>query len=413
MCALPVTVVVKSRHTIGGCCPARWRGRTVDVNLTDMSYSAALSGQTRFGLDDRSRIRCYARPITLAALGVTIAGIFWFGSRYPALLAKARHTGEPIASMAFSHELFAVKAHDPLLVRILYGALNWLDAMRIGMTFGVLFGALLHTALRFYPLRIGRNYALNSLKGALVGVPMGVCANCAVPMACGVTRGHGRIEVALGYLFSSPNFNPVVVAMTFAILPWYFGAVKYLLLLFVILVLVPGLIQFLETRRGLPPLKNGPAADSCSLSLRDEPCETPFMETTLHTLREYARHIWMLLKPTVALMLVASLASSALLVLVPWGALLSTASPIRLMLASVIGVFMPVPIALDVMFATQLYNQGLNAGYVMIFLTTLGTYSIIPAVYLWREVSRALAVSLFAFFLVIGASIGAAFSALG
>ena len=35
-------------------------------------------------------------------------------------------------------------------------------------------------------------------KGALVGVPGGVCANCAVPVACGVTRGHGRVEVALG-----------------------------------------------------------------------------------------------------------------------------------------------------------------------------------------------------------------------
>jgi hypothetical protein len=35
------------------------------------------------------------------------------------------------------------------------------------------------------------------LKSALVGVPIAVCANCAVPTACGVTRGHGRVEVAL------------------------------------------------------------------------------------------------------------------------------------------------------------------------------------------------------------------------
>ena len=65
-------------------------------------------------------------------------------------------------------------------------------------------------------------------------------------------------------------------------------------------------------------------------------------------------------------------------------------------------VFMPVPIALDVMFAAQLQQQGVPAGYVMMFAMTLGTYSIIPSIYLWREVSKPLAVSLFAFFLVLG-----------
>src|SRR6266850_1946452 len=71
---------------------------------------------------------------------------------------------------------------------------------------------------------------------ALVSVPMGVCANCAVPTACGVTRGHGRVEVALGFLFSSPNFNPVVVMMTFMALPLTMSITKYAILLFVILV---------------------------------------------------------------------------------------------------------------------------------------------------------------------------------
>jgi hypothetical protein len=63
---------------------------------------------------------------------------------------------------------------------------------------------------------------------------------------------------------------------------------------------------------------------------------------------------------------------------------------------------MPVPIALDVMFAAQLQQQGVAPGYVMLFAMTLGTYSIIPGIYLWREVSRRLAVVLFVFFVVIG-----------
>src|SRR6516225_3371145 len=132
------------------------------------------------------------------------------------------------------------------------------------MTFGVLFGALLHTVLRYYPLKIGKNLYLNSLKGALVGVPGGVCANCAVPVACGVTRGNGRIEVALGFLFSSPNFNPVVVTMTFMAFPLVMGLTKYAILLFVILVGVPSLIRWLERDRPLEVFAVGNEGESCS-----------------------------------------------------------------------------------------------------------------------------------------------------
>ena len=69
----------------------------------------------------------------------------------------------------------------------------------------------------------------------------------------------------------------------------------------------------------------------------------------------------------------------------------------------------PVPIALDVMFAAQLQQQGVAPGYVMLFAMTLGTYSIIPTIYLWREVSRRLAVLLFAFFVLLGWIVGLVF----
>jgi len=64
---------------------------------------------------------------------------------------------------------------------------------------------------------------------------------------------------------------------------------------------------------------------------------------------------------------------------------------------------------LDVMFAAQLHQQGVASGYVMLFAMTLGTYSIIPSIYLWREVSKSLAASLFVFFLGVGWLLGMAF----
>jgi hypothetical protein len=189
-----------------------------------------------------ANFRCHWRPIILVASAIVLFDAFWFASRYPQLLGKAEHIGQAVPSMAYSSAAVTVAADAPAWQRIPATAVNWLAGMAIGMSFGVLLGALLHTVLHYYPLPIGKNLHLNSLKGALVGVPGGVCANCSVPVAYGITRGRGRIEVALGFLFSSPNFNPVVVMMTFMAFPLAMALTKYAILLFVILAGVPFLI---------------------------------------------------------------------------------------------------------------------------------------------------------------------------
>ena len=355
------------------------------------------------------RIRCYYQPMILTTVGLIILGTFWFVSRYPQLLAKAEHLGKALPTMAYSSELFVVTADTPVLQTIVFSAVNWLNSMKIGMTFGVLFGALLHTVLRHYPLKIGRNLYLNSLKGALVGAPMGVCANCAVPAACGVTRGHGRVEVALGFLFSSPNFNPVVMTMTFTALPLAMGLTKYAILLTVILFVVPAVIGWLERKKPLDTLTFGEDLSACEIPLKSADCTKSFGEVFKDFVWDYGKHVWMLLKPTIAIMLFASVVAAAMLILIPWNEFLSEANPWRFALASLISVFMPVPIALDVMFAFQLQQQGIANGYVMMFLLTLGTYSIVPTIYLWREVSKALSVILFAFFMVSGWVMGLIF----
>jgi uncharacterized membrane protein YraQ (UPF0718 family) len=235
-----------------------------------------------------------------------------------------------------------------------------------------------------------------------VGVPAGVCANCAVPAACGVTRGHGRVEVALGFLFSSPNFNPVVVMMTFMALPMTMSITKYAALLLVILVIVPGLISWLERNKPLPVRTVGDENTACTVPLAPFDCSETFWSVFRQSGREYVKNAWMLLKPTITIMLLASVMAAVLLTLIPWQAILSQATPVRLALVSLVSVFMPVPIALDVMFAAQLYQQRVANGYVMLFAMTLGTYSIIPTIYLWREVSKPLAVLLFGLFATAG-----------
>lgn len=354
-------------------------------------------------------IQCHYRPLSLGVAAVALIGLFWFVSRYPQLLTKADHVGQALPSMAFSGEVLHAADYAPLWQKILYVAVNWLDSMKIGMSFGVLLGALLHSYLRYYPLKVGKNLYLNSLKGALVGVPMGICANCAVPTACGVTRGHGRIEVALGFLFSSPNFNPVVVMMTFIALPLAMSLTKYAVLLFVILALVPALISWLERRKPFDVLTVGNEAGACSLPAAADDCQESFWPVLRDLAVDYANNVWMLLKPTLTIMLLASLVSAAMLTLIPWHALLSAVTPARIAFVSLLSVLMPVPIALDVMFAAHLHQQGIPSGYVMLFAMTLGPYSIIPSIYLWREVSKSLAVALFVFFWALGCVMGLLF----
>ncbi|MHC5538624.1 hypothetical protein ACYOEI_10415, partial [Singulisphaera rosea] len=138
-------------------------------------------------------------------------------------------------------------------------------------------------------------------------------------------------------------------------------------------------------------------------------CREPFTSVLKELTGDLAKNAWMLLKPTLTIMVLASFVSAVLLTLVPWDTLLSRATPLHLAIASVLSVFMPVPIALDVMFASQLQNQGVPPGFVMLFAMTLGTYSIVPSLYLWRDVSRPLAVLLFLFFVLSGWLLAMAF----
>ena len=347
------------------------------------------------------------RLVIIVFSAVCLFGFFWMFSRYPQLLSKAQHIGQALPSMSYSSEFLPVTSDLPIWQKILYSAVNWLDGMKIGMSFGVLFGALLHTYLKYFPLKIGENVFLNSLKGAIVGIPMGVCANCAVPVACGLTRQKGRVEVALGFLFSSPNFNPVVIWMTFLALPLAMSLTKYAILLAIILLVVPIVLLLVEKFR---PIGNLPQ------TLETEVCEIPiisddedFAQIFKGLIIEFGKNIWMLLKPTISIMLFSALLASAMLILIPWEAILSESNPLILLLVSFLAVITPVPIALDVMFASQLQNQGANTGFVMLFLMTLGSYSIVPLIYLWRDISRMLSVSLFVFFVLLGWVLGLLF----
>ena len=95
---------------------------------------------------------------------------------------------------------------------------------------------------------------MNSILGLLIGTPLGVCVNCAAPIAKGLYSGGARAETALATMVASPTFNIVVLTMLFSILPFYIAITKVLLSLLIILLIIPFICRFLsDEQRQLPP----------------------------------------------------------------------------------------------------------------------------------------------------------------
>jgi uncharacterized membrane protein YraQ (UPF0718 family) len=94
---------------------------------------------------------------------------------------------------------------------------------------------------------------LNTLKGIMTGAPAGVCVNCAVPIACGITRGKANIESALSFMFSSPTLNFVVISMIFFGLPAAYGILQYSIIALVLLIFLPAIVHLYNKSQPVQP----------------------------------------------------------------------------------------------------------------------------------------------------------------
>ena len=156
----------------------------------------------------------YRRLILIGGLMALLAIEFWAGSRYPALNEKLMMgAATPLAGLAFS-PLLAIAPDETMLRRMLYETVNWIYTNRQGMSFGVLFGAALMTLLGLLSRRAFRSRLGNTLAGLLIGAPLGVCVNCATPIARGMHSAGAKAETVLATMISSPTLNVIVLSMS-------------------------------------------------------------------------------------------------------------------------------------------------------------------------------------------------------
>ncbi len=334
-------------------------------------------------------LKRHAPLLLLIATGIAILCIFWFTSRYPSLLKKSHDlpTYHP-HSFVYNSDLMTLEGGDTFWRRVLVTFVNWMYSMRIGMSFGLSMGALLHTLFQFFPLKTTNSVYLNMLKGILVGAPAGVCVNCAVPVACGLTRAKNKVETALGFMLSSPTLNIIVVSMIVTAFPWQFAAVHFGLVAVVLLGVLPLMVKYMHNEVAPAPLL-----------MADISLPRPDVKTAV---KAYFQNLWKLFKTAVPMMVFAAIFASLAVQLLPLDQIFAQVSFISVAATSFISVLLPAPIAMEVMVAHHLYITQVPAAYVALFLSTLGSYSILPMIYLWKEVSRKLAVGLYLTFATLG-----------
>jgi uncharacterized membrane protein YraQ (UPF0718 family) len=332
--------------------------------------------------------RHLALQISVAAvLALAMALYFWIDSRYPALLKKL-HSGSSVkvaAALTFDAKL-PVSPEMPLATRVGRTTVNWMWANRIGMTFGVCFGAAALTLLPLFSRRRFNSAYGNTLMGAVLGTPLGVCANCVAPIGQGLISAGASRYTALATMISSPMLNVVVLAMAFTLFPLPIALTRLAIPL-VLLALVPLIAgrQNAGIELALPP------ADNAGWS-RD----------ITATLVSYLKNLARLAAITLPLMVLAALLGAVMAEVLPARDIPASATLPGIIAVGLIGTFLPVPMAFDVAAAFVLMSRGVPLPYVVTLLCTLGAFSIYPMLIVGRSLSWRTASAMFGAVALLG-----------
>ncbi len=329
------------------------------------------------------------KVVFLSAIALILLSVFLSQSRAPALDQKARMgLRTDISAIAFD-TVFTVSREAPYLERVFKSAVNWSYTNWKGMTFGVLFGATLLTLMRSLPLwRLPANGFLAALQGLIGGAPLGVCVNCATPIAQGLHRAGIRLETMLAMLTASPTLNLIVITMMLSLFSWYFVLIKLVATILFIAVLIPLLVALWirispgssSTIVNPVPYKSIPNA---ALATGVE-----WRSVLWQSLRELLQNLWFLVRITLPLMILAGILGALLVesVALETVANLEPGIP-SYFLVAMIGVFLPVPIAFDVIITSALISIGLPVGLAMTLFFSLSIFSIFPAMIIARDIS--------------------------
>lgn len=341
------------------------------------------------------------RIVILLIFVVTVSITFWAVSRYPALSNKAALSGTDAFEDPLTHAAhFAVPDSAPLHTRVIYTSLNWYATNWRGMAFGLVLAAAFLTLLSYFPKDSSDRRFKNSFKGMLLGTPLGVCVNCVAPIAKSIYEAGSKMELALSVMFSSPTLNIVVLTMLFSIFPLHLALLKLGGTFVLVLLIVPFISKNQPASKKIREPQDNAA---CALEINAEPWSSAFATASA----DYWKNFKYILIRTGPLMLLAGFLGALLSHVWSFEKLIGV--PVNfynLAFISLIGTFLPLPIAFDIMLSQALMMSGLSIGLVMTLLFTLGTFSIYSALIVAQTFSIKLAVQLYLIVCLLGIGLG-------
>ena len=360
------------------------------------------------------------RFILILLLAAIVAGYFWSSSRYPALNEKALMGSDTNIQAIGFDVVVPVSEKDSIPKQIVYNSINWMETNRKGMTFGIIFGALLLTLLPFFQKLQPRSRFANTLLGVLYGSPLGLCVNCSTPVAQGIFKASGRVETMMATMVSSPTLNVIVLTMLIAFFPWYLVALKIGATLIFILAIIPLLSRFFYPK----PESFAVIDREISQLEKDFSCRTDIECDDLSSANESwfasikwvfvnsLKNLWYIVKTTVPLMILAGILGAAVITVFPFETVIGSMPQgritglIGMFVLAVFGLFLPVPVAFDVIVTAILLNAGMPIKYAAVLLFTLGIFSIYPYSMIGKTLSWRFASSVFVILVAFGVIVG-------
>jgi uncharacterized membrane protein YraQ (UPF0718 family) len=345
-----------------------------------------------------AHVTAWRNRLIAIVLLLGIGGYFWIDSRYPSLLKKYRAGAHAkvVGEITFD-ALYQVDRSMPLTQRVWRTSLNWLNANRVGMTFAFFFGPAALTFLATLRRRRTKSRYLNALIGTMVGAPLGVCANCVAPIGRGMYASGMSTESVLAAMFSSPALNVVVLAMTFALFPMPLVLLKLATVLLLIFVFAP----FAASRQTPLVVENVECVVKIEVS-------QSWAQVLLETLKVYAKSFWLVFRVGFPLMLLAAFLGALAIELLPPQAVNIPVSFAGIILVALIGAFLPVPMAFDVVIAYIAMTHGVPLPYAVVMLCTLGIFSIYSLTVVGKTISWKIAGATYAAVAFLGAVAGIA-----
>jgi hypothetical protein len=151
--------------------------------------------------------------------------------------------------------------------------------------------------------------------------------------------------------------------------------------------------------------KAGAAEAACPMEIA---ASQTWGQALVSTVRSYAKSFWYVFRVGAPLMILAAVLGALAIELVPQNALAAQVTLGGIVLVALIGAFLPVPMAFDVVIAYIAMTRGVPVPYVATILCTLGIYSVYSYSVVGKTISWRVAGAVYGAVAVLGVVAGVA-----